>query len=304
MTPAGDYLHHLSNGRVQRNDPEVTPPPGRDCDAPPAEVRQWRQRTKIPRHPRTASTVTNSSSIFQPRASSLAAAWLATADVTPTGHRVGRYLVNLAGFAKVTDVQRKVRPGEVFCYPKQATIAAALGVSERQVRRGIASLKSAGLEVRRRPRPFEASIVFPPVDRSQVRSCDQSGVLSQPYPRRPTNGPGKGVTRRRSERRTPDAPSKGQARFMADLLCERKGLKPEDADQFIEGALKRTRYEVSQHIGTLIRLPRNETMRRTWLPPAARPARIETLRAAIAEGDGSIDPYAIADYRQELEALQ
>ena len=253
--------------------------------------------------PRTASTAVTSS-IFQPRASSLAAAWLATADVTPTGHRVGRYLVNLAGFAKVTDVRRKVRPGEVFCYPKQRTVAAVLGVSERQVRRGIASLKAAGLQVRRRPRPFEASIVFPPVGRSQVRSCDLSGVLSHPDPRRPTNGPGKGVTRRCSERRTPDAPSKGQARFLADLLCERNGLKPKDADRFIERTLTKSRFEVSRYIGKLIRMSRGATMKRMWLPPADRPRRIKILREAIAAGDGLVNPYAIADYRQELEALR
>ena len=252
----------------------------------------------------TASTTVQTSSIFKPRASSLAAAWLATADVTPTGHRVGRYLVSLAGFATAADVRRKVRPGEIFAFPKQATIAAALGVSERQVRRGVASLKLAGLEVRRRPRPFEASIVFPLVDRSQVRSCDLLGVLSQPYPRRPTNGPEKGVTRRCSERRTPDAPTKPQARFMADLLCERGGLKPTDAGQFVEKTLTKSRYEVSRMIGELIRKPRNETMRRVWIPPADRPARIETLRAAIVAGDGSIDPHTIADYREQLEALQ
>ena len=114
----------------------------------------------------------------KPRASSEVSAWLEIADLTPTGYRVGRYLAARARYATPADGRRKVRSGELFAYPRQATIAAALGCSVRQVERGVRSLKSAGLEVRRRVRPCSATYVFPARPAS-VASCVGSGVGSQ-----------------------------------------------------------------------------------------------------------------------------
>ena len=119
------------------------------------------------------------------RASNEARAWLVVADVTPTGYRVGKFLASHARYATAADVRRHVVPGELFCYWPQATIAAEIGCSERQVRRGVRSLREAGtLEVRRRVRPCEASYVWvQPVrsDGAGVRSesaCVLSGVRS------------------------------------------------------------------------------------------------------------------------------
>ena len=114
---------------------------------------------------------------FRPRASNLALAWLATADLTPTGYQIGKFMAEHARFATPVDIRRKVRPGEVFVFWPQSKMAATLGCSERQVRRGVASLKAAGLEVRRRPRPCEASYVFPSPE--PVLSSVLSGVLSR-----------------------------------------------------------------------------------------------------------------------------
>ena len=116
----------------------------------------------------------------QSRASNDALAWLATADVTPTGYRVGRFLANHSRYATAADVRRRVTPGEVFTFWPQSKIATELGCSERQVRRGIRSLREAGeLEVRRRVRPCEASYVWA----RSVRSGVLSGVLSHTEPR-------------------------------------------------------------------------------------------------------------------------
>ena len=110
------------------------------------------------------------------RASNEALAWLAVADVTPTGHRVGIIMARNVRYATVADLARKVTEGEVFTYWPQSKIAAEMGCSERQVRRGVNSLKAAGLKVRQRDRPGVASYVFPV--RSGVLSDVRSGVRS------------------------------------------------------------------------------------------------------------------------------
>ena len=84
-----------------------------------------------------------------------------------------------ARYAQPEDIRRNVVPGELFSYWRQATIAAELGCSERQVRRGVRSLREAGaLDVRRRVRPCEASYVWVLPVRSDVRS-DGAGVRSE-----------------------------------------------------------------------------------------------------------------------------
>ena len=118
----------------------------------------------------------------QTRASNAARAALVVADVTPTGYRVGVFMANHARYAKPSDIRRNVVPGELFTYWPQAKIAAAMGCSERQVRRGVRSMREAGtLEVRRRVRPCEASYVWVQPVLSGVRSdgaCVLSGVRS------------------------------------------------------------------------------------------------------------------------------
>ena len=112
------------------------------------------------------------------RASNAARAALVVANVTPTGYRVGVFMANKARFATAADRRRNVAPGEIFCYWPQAKIAADLGCSERQVSRGVRSLREAGtLEVRRRVRPCEASYVWVQPVGSGVVS-DGEGVVS------------------------------------------------------------------------------------------------------------------------------
>ena len=171
----------------------------------------------------------------QSRASNDALAWLATADVTPTGYRVGRFLANHSRYATAADVRRRVTPGEVFTFWPQSKIATELGCSERQVRRGIRSLREAGeLEVRRRVRPCEASYVWA----RSVRSGVLSGVLSHTEPRteprteenvrtvgKPTTFPSKGAEKRQTK----------QQRLVA-AVCWKLGFWPSAArlEQFDE----------------------------------------------------------------------
>ena len=118
----------------------------------------------------------------QTRASNAARAALVVANVTPTGYRVGLFMANHARYATLSDIRRNVSPGEIFGYWPQAKIAAAMGCSERQVQRGVRSLREAGaLEVRRRVRPCEASYVWVQPVGSDVGSdgpCVGSGVES------------------------------------------------------------------------------------------------------------------------------
>ena len=118
----------------------------------------------------------------QTRASNAARAALVVANVTPTGYRVGLFMANHARYATLSDIRRNVSPGEIFGYWPQAKIAAAMGCSERQVQRGVRSLREAGaLEVRRRVRPCEASYVWVQPVGSGVESdgpCVGSGVES------------------------------------------------------------------------------------------------------------------------------
>ena len=113
------------------------------------------------------------------RASNAARAALVVANVTPTGYRVGLFMADHARYATEADVRRNVVPGEIFTYWPQAKIAAEMGCSERQVRRGVRSMREAGaLVVRRRVRPCEASYVWVQPVRSDVRS-DGVGVRSE-----------------------------------------------------------------------------------------------------------------------------
>ena len=114
----------------------------------------------------------------QTRASNVARAALIVADVTPTGYNVGVFMADHARYAKPADIRRNVQTDEIFTYWPQAKIAAAMGCSERQVRRGVRSLREAGvMDVRRRVRPCEASYVWVLPVRSDVRS-ESAGVLS------------------------------------------------------------------------------------------------------------------------------
>ena len=120
----------------------------------------------------------------QTRASNVARARLVVANVTPTGYRVGVFMANHARYAKPSDVRRNVVEGEIFCYWPQAKIASELGCSERQIRRGVQSLREAGaLDVRQRVRPCEASYVFVQPVLSNVLSDVRSGVRSHTEPR-------------------------------------------------------------------------------------------------------------------------
>ena len=108
-----------------------------------------------PTGPRLVSTSPDS------RASNAARAVLVVANVTPTGYNVGVFMANHARYAKTSDIRRNVAPGEIFTFWPQAKIAAELGCSERQVSRGVRSLRESGvLTVRRRVRPCEASYVW------------------------------------------------------------------------------------------------------------------------------------------------
>ena len=119
-----------------------------------------------------------------PRASNEARAALAVANVTPTGYRVGVFLANHARHATDADQRRKVSPGEIFCYWPQAKIADDLGCSVRQVKRGIRSLREAGvITVRQRVRPCEASYVWARPVPSGVTSGVPSDVPSHTEPR-------------------------------------------------------------------------------------------------------------------------
>ena len=70
-------------------------------------------------------------------------------------------MANHSRYARAADRRRNVAPGEIFCFWPQTKIAAELGCSERQVSRGVRSLREAGaLTVRQRVRPCEASYVW------------------------------------------------------------------------------------------------------------------------------------------------
>ena len=130
-------------------------------------------------HPPLKTALKIVSRSTETRASNAARAALVVADVTPTGYRVGLFMAGHARYATAADVRRNVVPGEIFTYWPQAKIAAGLGCSERQVRRGVRSMREAGaLEVRRRVRPCEASYVWVQPVRSDVRS-DGAGVRSE-----------------------------------------------------------------------------------------------------------------------------
>ena len=174
------------------------------------------------------------------RASNEARAWLVVADVTPTGYRVGKFLASHARYATAADVRRHVVPGEIFCYWRQATIAAELGCSERQVRRGVRSLREAGaLDVRRRVRPCEASYVFyASKAREGSRGCDEgatdggSDVLSDVR-----SGVLLGVlsgVRSHTEPRTepPREPKRKHGGSTARVVCERCGHSWPDKPEY------------------------------------------------------------------------
>ena len=141
------------------------------------------QHQPLPTGPPLKTALKIVSRSTETRASNAARAALVVANVTPTGYRVGKFMADHARYATEADIRRNVVPGEIFCYWPQAKIAAAMGCSERQVRRGVRSMREAGaLEVRRRVRPCEASYVWVQPVRSDVRSgvrSDGAGVRSE-----------------------------------------------------------------------------------------------------------------------------
>ena len=170
----------------------------------------------------------------QTRASNAARAALVVANVTPTGYRVGLFMANHARYATLSDIRRNVSPGEIFGYWPQAKIAAAMGCSERQVQRGVRSLREAGaLEVRRRVRPCEASYVWVqpvgsdgPCVGSDVGSDVGSGVGSHTEPRTEPQKNHVGSSRAREPRQTcPDCGRSWPAEFGPD--CHQCGDQPQ-----------------------------------------------------------------------------
>ena len=151
-------------------------------DHPTIRDRSAKQLTFGPVEQPPLKIVSRSTRSTQTRASNAARAALVVANVTPTGYRVGLFMANHARYATLSDIRRNVSPGEIFGYWPQAKIAAAMGCSERQVQRGVRSLREAGaLEVRRRVRPCEASYVWVQPVGSDVGSdgpCVGSGVGS------------------------------------------------------------------------------------------------------------------------------
>ena len=111
----------------------------------------------------------------------VARAWLKNLQLTPAAYNFGMVLAGSASYATPDDARRKVRVGELFCFPEQATIAAKMKMSVRQVQRFVKALRESGfLEVRQRVRPYGASYVFsPPNVASGVASGVGSGVGSQ-----------------------------------------------------------------------------------------------------------------------------
>ena len=185
----------------------------------------------------------------QTRASNAARAALVVANVTPTGYRVGLFMANHARYATLSDIRRNVSPGEIFGYWPQAKIAAAMGCSERQVQRGVRSLREAGaLEVRRRVRPCEASYVWVQPVGSDVESDGPcvgsdvgsgvesdgpcvgsgvgSGVGSHTEPRTEPQKNHVGSSRAREPRQTcPDCGRSWPAKFGPD--CHQCGDQPQ-----------------------------------------------------------------------------
>ena len=115
------------------------------------------------------------------RASNEARAWLYTAvDEFSPAYRVGVFLANHARYATKADRQWKVKAGDIFAYWPQKKIAAELGCSVRTIKRGVRSLRQAGvITVRQRVRPYGAACVFVRPGPSGV----PSGVPSHREPR-------------------------------------------------------------------------------------------------------------------------
>ena len=115
------------------------------------------------------------------RASNEARAWLYTAvDELSPAYKVGVFLANHARYATKADRKWKVKPGDIFAYWPQKKIAAELGCSVRTIKRGVRSLRQAGvITVRQRVRPYGASCVFVRPGPSGV----PSGVPSHREPR-------------------------------------------------------------------------------------------------------------------------
>ena len=83
---------------------------------------------KLPTGPPLKTALKIVSRSTETRASNEARAALVVANVTPTGYRVGLFMAGHARYAKPEDIRRNVVPGELFCYWRQATIAAELGM--------------------------------------------------------------------------------------------------------------------------------------------------------------------------------
>ena len=190
--------------------------------------------------------------IHSPRASSLAVQSIIAAGVTVAEESTGRALAGHARFATAADGRRwKVKPGEVFAFIKQSTLAAERGAGLRSINRHVAGLKAAGeLEIRQVSRTCRA-VVF--TLRAGRTAGVASGVASGVAVREPRTDPRGEPTRARVNRATPRSPSDGEVELVVAMAVEAGHVRATDEDAFRSMVAANSRARVAGWIGKLKR---------------------------------------------------
>ena len=200
-----------------------------------------------------------------PRGSSLARAWLSTANVSPRTAAVGRALAAHARVAPHPVTWRHIRRGDVEAHVSAETLAGEMGVSPRTVKRGLADLEAAGLEKRRTARTN--TYVFPPAAGAAVPPAVTPRVTLPVTPKEPRGEP-------RPEPRGEQTGARSDTDRLVHEALLKGAIRPAEADALRATVEGWTPNQRTYSLGVLNRVRLGEQAPR-WKRPAPKPDQVD-----------------------------
>ena len=268
--------------------------------------------------PESDSSTTTAETLFKPRPTALALAWVATADLTPRAQRVGRAIADHVRIAATPTKWRHIKTGDLVTWVGINQLACELGCCTLTVKRGIAELIDAGLDRRRTMRTN--TYVFPIVERVQpprprvpqppgrqrqaVTSPVPPPVTLPVTPKEPREDPHDGNRREepsRARARDPQFASDAQVEYAISLGLEHGVLKPDQVDE------ARARWSTSDRATITLRIGRLRRRQEPGFvpsPPPVVPLDLLAVREQQLPLDGDVIGEAAAAAEAEADKIR
>ena len=268
--------------------------------------------------PETDSSTTTPETLFTARPTTLALAWVATADLTPRAQRVGRAIADHVRIAPAPKKWRHIKIGDLVTWVGINQLALELGCCTLTVKRGIAELIDAGLDRRRTMRTN--TYVFPIVERVQPPRPRvpqpprrQRQAVTPPVPppvtlpvtpKEPREDPHDRNRREvpsRAPARDPRIASDAQVEFAISLGLENGVLKPDQIDE------ARARWSTSDWASITLRIGRlrkRQEPRFIPSPPPVVPLDLLAVREQQLPLDGDVIGEAAAAAKAQADTIR